>query len=265
MLSTPLSGAFWRSSAAILVATALVCLSALVVTSAPAPAAGESAMSGSAAEPVLVSLRTSEGEIVLELDARRAPQSVENFLGYVDAGFYDGTIFHRVIEGFMIQGGGFTADFARKPTGEPVRNEANNGLSNLRYTIAMARTNAPHSATAQFFINTDDNPNLDHTATTPRGWGYAVFGRVIEGQEVVESISRVATGAGGPFSRDAPREPLVIVAARRIEEPSAAADESESASGEAPVTTTARPTAADTGGAGGEGSDEHADEDPDAL
>ena len=169
--------------------------------------------------PVRVQLTTTEGDIVLELDERRAPHSVDNFLDYVEAGFYDGTIFHRVIDGFMIQGGGFTADFERKRTEAPIRNEANNGLSNERLTIAMARTNAPHSATAQFFINTVDNRNLDHTGQTPRGWGYAVFGRVVDGRDVVERISRVPTGAGGPFSRDAPREPVVIVEASRLAAP----------------------------------------------
>lgn len=168
-----------------------------------------------ASEPQ-VRLETSMGDIVLELDATRAPETVENFLAYVDNGFYDGTIFHRVIEGFMIQGGGFDQTFRRKHTRAPIRNEANNGLGNRRYTIAMARTNAPHSATAQFFINSVDNPNLDHRAATPRGWGYAVFGRVIDGQSVVDAISQVATGPGGPFSRDTPRPQVVIDAAVRL-------------------------------------------------
>ena len=157
-----------------------------------------------------VSLTTSVGKIVLELDRRMAPESVENFLEYVESDFYNGTIFHRVIDGFMIQGGGFSADYKRKDTRAPIRNEANNGLKNRRYTIAMARTNAPHSATSQFFINTQDNDPLDHTGATARGWGYAVFGRVIEGTEVVDKISGSLTGPGGPFSRDAPQTLIII-------------------------------------------------------
>ncbi len=160
-----------------------------------------------------VALQTNMGEIVLELDAERAPTSVDNFLKYVNSGFYNDTLFHRVIDGFMIQGGGFNAKFMRKQTAAPIRNEANNGLKNRAYTIAMARTNAPHSATSQFFINTVDNTNLDHTAATGRGWGYAVFGRVIDGFDVVDSIGTVATGSAGPFPRDVPREPIVIESA----------------------------------------------------
>jgi len=158
----------------------------------------------------LIEMKTSQGMIVLELNKKLAPRSVENFVNYVETGFYDGTIFHRVIDGFMIQGGGFTSEFKQKDTQPPIRNEANNGLKNKRYTIAMARTNAPHSATAQFFINTVDNDALDHTDTSARGWGYAVFGKVIEGFDVVDSISGVVTGAGGPFSRDAPRPTIMI-------------------------------------------------------
>lgn len=157
-----------------------------------------------------VRLSTSQGDMVIELEPERAPLTVENFLEYVEAGFYSNTIFHRVIEGFMIQGGGFDSSFKRKATRAAIPNEANNGIRNQRYTISMARTNSPHSATAQFFINTEDNRNLDHTAPTMRGWGYAVFGRVIEGQEVVDKISQLPTGPGGPFSRDAPREQVVI-------------------------------------------------------
>lgn len=158
----------------------------------------------------LIEMKTSEGMIVLELNKKKAPGSVENFLSYVESGFYDGTIFHRVIDGFMIQGGGFTSEFKQKDTQAPIRNEANNGLKNKRYTISMARTNAPHSATAQFFINTVDNDALDHTDASARGWGYAVFGKVIEGFDVVDSISGVVTGAGGPFSRDAPSTTIMI-------------------------------------------------------
>lgn len=163
-----------------------------------------------------VQLTTNAGNIVLELDEDRAPVSVDNFLTYVDDRFYDGTIFHRVIEGFMIQGGGFTADQERKPTRDPIVNEASNGLSNRRYTISMARTHAPHSATAQFFINTVDNGNLDYTGANPRGWGYAVFGRVVEGQDVVDAISTVRTGPSAAFSRDVPLEPIVIESAQVI-------------------------------------------------
>jgi len=165
-----------------------------------------------------VSLETSAGTIVLELDSERAPTSVENFLGYVNSGFYSDTLFHRVIDGFMIQGGGFSPKFMRKRTESPIRNEANNGLKNKAYTIAMARTNSPHSATSQFFINTVDNPNLDHTEPTGRGWGYAVFGRVIEGFDVVDQIGTVATGSAGPFPRDVPKEAIVIEAATMMDD-----------------------------------------------
>lgn len=157
-----------------------------------------------------VRLSTTHGDMILELAKDRAPATVDNFLQYVNDGFYNGTIFHRVIEGFMIQGGGFAENYQRKNTRAAIRNEANNGLRNERYSISMARTNAPHSATAQFFINSVDNWNLDHQAPTARGWGYAVFGRVIEGQDVVDTISQVPTGPGGRFSRDAPREPVII-------------------------------------------------------
>ncbi|ASJ74447.1 peptidylprolyl isomerase [Granulosicoccus antarcticus] len=176
-----------------------------------------------AASGTRVMLDTTQGPIVLELDDKRAPQSVKNFLEYVDSGFYDDTLFHRVIEGFMIQGGGFNQKYQKKPTRSPVSNEAYNGLRNRHYTIAMARTTAPHSATSQFFINSEDNSNLNHTDTTQRGWGYAVFGRVVEGQDVVDAISRVRTGAGGPFSRDVPTEPVIILSASRVQQSDTAA------------------------------------------
>lgn len=163
-----------------------------------------------------VLMSTSRGDFVLELDAERAPKTVANFLRYVDEGFYEQTLFHRVIDGFMIQGGGFSTQYQRKTTHPPVDNEAYNGLRNARYTIAMARTTAPHSATSQFFINSEDNNNLDHTSTTARGWGYTVFGRVVQGQDIIDEISRVQTGSGGPFSRDVPVEPVVIIGAQRI-------------------------------------------------
>jgi peptidyl-prolyl cis-trans isomerase B (cyclophilin B) len=173
------------------------------------------AFSAIAAENPRVDLVTSKGEIVLELYADKAPETVKNFLAYVDAGFYDGTIFHRVISGFMIQGGGFTADMQQKGTRAPIRNEADNRLRNARGTIAMARTPDPHSATAQFFINTADNDFLNHKSKSPQGWGYAVFGRVVEGIEVVGSISNVKTVARGKY-RDVPAVPVVITKIRRV-------------------------------------------------
>jgi peptidyl-prolyl cis-trans isomerase B (cyclophilin B) len=169
------------------------------------------------AEDPKVSMQTSKGTIVLELYADEAPKSVENFLAYVDNGFYDGTIFHRVIEGFMIQGGGFTPDMQKKPTRAPIDNEADNGLKNERGTIAMARTGDPHSATAQFFINHQDNAFLDHTAKTQRGWGYAVFGRVTEGMDVVDAIAIEPTGAKGPFPKDVPETTVVIEQVTRVD------------------------------------------------
>ncbi|MBK8993327.1 MAG: peptidyl-prolyl cis-trans isomerase [Gammaproteobacteria bacterium] len=157
----------------------------------------------------MVTLHTSMGDISLELDAEKAPKTVANFLQYARDGFYDGTIFHRVIDNFMIQGGGMTADMAQKQTRAPVDNEANNGLKNKTGTVAMARTNDPHSATAQFFINVADNAFLDHTAPTAQGWGYAVFGRVTAGMDVVEKIKAVATGNKG-FHQDVPKEAVTI-------------------------------------------------------
>jgi cyclophilin family peptidyl-prolyl cis-trans isomerase len=155
-------------------------------------------------------IQTSLGDITMQLDAQKAPRSVENFLNYVNKGFYNGTIFHRVIANFMIQGGGYTADYMKKPADPPIPNEADNGLKNLRGTIAMARTSQPHSATAQFFINVVDNPFLDHTSPSPRGWGYAVFGKVVSGMDVVDKIRNVVTGPAGPFPKDAPQTPVVI-------------------------------------------------------
>ena len=141
-----------------------------------------------------VELHTNKGLITIELDATKAPVSVENFLGYVRRGHYDGTVFHRVIKGFMVQGGGMTADMKQKATEGTIQNEANNGLKNTKYTLAMARTSAPHSASAQFFINTADNGFLDFKSESPSGWGYAVFGRVVAGNEVVDAIEGVRTG-----------------------------------------------------------------------
>lgn len=155
-------------------------------------------------------IHTSMGDIQLELYRDKAPVSVENFINYATSGFYDGTIFHRVISHFMIQGGGFTPDMQKKTTGEPIQNEAANGLSNKRGTLAMARTNDPHSATAQFFINVQDNRNLDYTSgRSSREWGYAVFARVTSGMEVVDEIRYVETTSQPPFS-DVPVEPVVI-------------------------------------------------------
>lgn len=157
-----------------------------------------------------VEIETSLGNVVLELDAKAAPKSVENFLQYVKDKHYDGTIFHRVISGFMVQGGGFDAGYVQKATRAPVENEAANGLKNTRGTIAMARTNAPHSATSQFFINTVDNAFLDYKAPTPQGYGYTVFGKVISGMDVVDKIAGQPTGSGGPFRSDVPRETVLI-------------------------------------------------------
>jgi len=168
-----------------------------------------------AADNPKVVLDTTKGKIVLELSADKAPQTVKNFMTYVDAGFYNNTIFHRVIPNFMIQGGGFTADMQQKPTRKPIPNEADNGLPNKRGAIAMARTPDPHSATAQFFINSVDNAALNYREKTRRGWGYAVFGQVVGGMEVVDSISKVKTVTRGRF-RDVPAEPVVIIRAARM-------------------------------------------------
>lgn len=158
---------------------------------------------------VVVKLETSMGDITLQLDPKHAPMTTENFLRYVKAGHYDGSIFHRVIRNFMIQGGGLEADMKEKPTKNPIRNEANNGLHNKKYTIAMARTSDPHSATAQFFINTANNAFLDYKESTDAGFGYAVFGKVIAGKDVVDKIERVATTSKG-MHEDVPISPIVI-------------------------------------------------------
>jgi len=152
---------------------------------------------------------TGMGVITLELDADKAPKSAENFLAYVNKGHYNNTIFHRVIDGFMIQGGGFEPGMTQKPTDAPIDNEANNGLKNDKYTVAMARTQAPHSATAQFFINVADNDFLNHTAPSLQGWGYAVFGKVVKGTEIVDQIRGVKTGRNG-FHDDVPKQDVVI-------------------------------------------------------
>jgi cyclophilin family peptidyl-prolyl cis-trans isomerase len=156
-----------------------------------------------------VQLETTKGNIVLELDSAKAPKTVANFLNYVNKGSYDGTIFHRVIKKFMVQGGGFTSDMQQKPTDAPIANEADNGLKNLRGTIAMARTAVPNSATSQFFINTVDNAFLDFKSKTDEGWGYCVFGKVVEGMSVVDEIEKVPTTTKGMYS-DVPTTPVII-------------------------------------------------------
>jgi peptidyl-prolyl cis-trans isomerase B (cyclophilin B) len=150
-----------------------------------------------------------QGVVTLELDEQKAPKTVANFLSYVKKGHYDGTVFHRVIDGFMVQGGGFAPGMNQKPTDAPVENEANNGLKNKKYTVAMARTSAPHSASAQFFINVADNDFLDHKSPTPQGWGYAVFGKVVGGQDVIDRIKGVATGNMGGHG-DVPKQDVVL-------------------------------------------------------
>jgi peptidyl-prolyl cis-trans isomerase B (cyclophilin B) len=164
----------------------------------------------------MIRLHTSHGVIALELDAERAPRTTENFIGYVKGGHYDNTVFHRVINGFMIQGGGFEPGMKQKPTGAPIENEARNGLKNARYTIAMARTSDPHSATAQFFINVADNDFLDHTAPNAQGWGYCVFGKVVDGFDVVDRIKGVRTTRIG-MHQDVPETDVVIQRAELVE------------------------------------------------
>ncbi|MEU4345269.1 peptidylprolyl isomerase [Nocardia sp. NPDC023852] len=159
-----------------------------------------------------VNLSTNYGPIILELDDQKAPGTVRNFVEYVNAGHYNGTIFHRVMPGFMIQGGGFEPGMRQKGTKAPIQNEANNGLKNSKYTVAMARTNDPHSATAQFFINVSDNEFLNHSAPTPSGWGYTVFGAVTEGTEVVDKIAAVSTSSAG-MHQNVPVDDVVIESA----------------------------------------------------
>jgi len=164
----------------------------------------------------MVELQTSMGRITLRLNAEKAPKTVENFVTYVKDGHFDGTVFHRVINGFMIQGGGFDTKMVQKPTRDTIENEANNGLQNKAYTIAMARTSEPHSASAQFFINVADNEFLNFKAPTGNGWGYAVFGEVVDGKDVVDQIKAVKTSNSG-FHQDVPVEPVVIEKATVIE------------------------------------------------
>ncbi len=176
-------------------------LAASAASAAPAPAPAP-------AKNPRVALETSKGKIVIELDAAKAPKSTENFLSYVRSGFYNGTIFHRVIDNFMIQGGAFKPDMTQKQGNAPIQNEADNGLKNDKYTVAMARTNDPHSASSQFFINTKDNAFLNHTAKSLQGWGYAVFGKVVEGTDVVDAIGKVSTTTKG--MPDVPVEAVMI-------------------------------------------------------
>jgi len=163
-----------------------------------------------------VKLTTSLGEIVIQLNSEKAPNTSENFIKYVEEGFFNGTIFHRIIPGFMAQGGGFDTDFNQKPVHAPIQNEADNGLKNDRGTLAMARTGDPHSATAQFFINYKDNSFLDHSNPTPQGWGYAVFAEVVEGMDVVDAMANAATGNRGGH-QDVPKENIVIEKAEMID------------------------------------------------
>jgi len=195
-------------------------LAALLPTTAGAQPAAQSTSTSkgitSMSTNPRVKLQTNQGEMIITLDAAKAPKTVENFLTYVKEGFYNGTIFHRVIDGFMIQGGGFEPGMKQKPTHAPIENEANNGLKNDKYTLAMARTSDPHSATAQFFINVADNDFLNFTAPTSNGWGYAVFGKVTEGTEVVDKIKGVKTGNSG-FHQNVPAEDVVIEKAEIVE------------------------------------------------
>ena len=165
----------------------------------------------------MVVLHTNHGDITLELDTENSPATVANFLEYVRAGHYDNTLFHRVIPGFMIQGGGFTPGMQQKPTRASVANEAANGVKNARYTVAMARTSDPHSATAQFFINVADNAFLDYKAPSAQHYGYCVFGKVVSGMDVVDKIAKAPTGAGGPFPKDVPQEKVIITKAFVVE------------------------------------------------
>lgn len=190
--------------AAILLST----LSACNAGEPGAPTVTRASATGAAENP-RVAIDTSKGRITIELFVDKAPKSSENFLGYVRSGFYDGTVFHRVIPGFMIQGGGMTADMTEKPNGQPIANEADNGLRNLRGTLAMARTMDPHSATSQFFINVADNGFLDHRGKSMQGWGYAVFGQVVDGMDVVDAIVAVPRGRRGPHD-DVPLEAVVM-------------------------------------------------------
>lgn len=187
-------------------------LASLVLAGSVASAATAPAPAAAPAKNPRVALETSKGKIVIELDAAKAPNTTENFLSYVRSGFYDGTIFHRVIDNFMIQGGGFKADMTQKQAKAPIQNEADNGLKNDKYTVAMARTNDPHSASSQFFINTKDNGFLNHSGKSLQGWGYAVFGKVVEGFDVVDAIGKTPTTTKSGF-QDVPATTVTITKA----------------------------------------------------
>ena len=188
---------FFNSRAAAFLSAAILVLASIGVATA------------NSGDKVMVEMHTSKGLITLELDAEKAPVTVANFIEYVNSGHFDGTIFHRVIPGFVIQGGGLESGMKEKPTQAPIENEADNGLKNVTGSICMARTNDPHSATSQFFINLKDNQFLDHTEKSPQGWGYAVFGQVTGGMDVVEAIAAVQTGNAG-FHQDVPVEDIVV-------------------------------------------------------
>lgn len=205
----------FKSSIAVLM---LLGASSLSAAETKAPAAAAVATAAVTAKNPKVALSTNMGKIVIELNPAKAPKSVENFLQYVNDKHYDGTVFHRVIPTFMIQGGGFTQDLSMKPTRPPVANEADNGLSNVRGSVAMARTNDPNSATSQFFINVVDNPNLNHfSKDNGQTWGYAVFGKVVSGMDVVDAIKAVDRGAKGPLPQDVPLSPVIILKAEITE------------------------------------------------
>ena len=190
-----------------LVLVCLLCSNAQ--TAFPSPTSTDPQPSSHKGKHNMVKLHTNHGDITLQLDAEKAPITVKNFLDYAASGFYDGTIFHRVIDGFMLQGGGFEAGMKQKPTQATIQNEAANGLKNDNYTVAMARTSDPHSATAQFFINVADNNFLNYTAPNNQGYGYCVFGKVVEGKEVVDAIRKVKTGNSGMF-QNVPQEDVII-------------------------------------------------------
>jgi len=213
-----------------LIAAFAVCLSPLALAQAPAPkppakpaAKAADAAKAPVAEAVTGAthktvLHTNMGDITIELYPDKAPKTVDNFEQYVKDGFYNGTVFHRVIPTFMVQGGGWTRELQRKRTRAPIHNEANNGLSNVKYSVAMARTQDPHSAAAEFFINTVDNKRLDYTAdTNSLTWGYCVFGKVVAGQDVVDKIKAVPTGAQGPLQSDVPQSPVIIEKAEMVQ------------------------------------------------
>lgn len=205
----------FKSSIAVLM---LLGASGLSAAETKTPAAAAVTTAAVTAKNPKVALSTNMGKIVIELNPAKAPKSVENFLQYVNDKHYDGTVFHRVIPTFMIQGGGFTQDLSMKPTRPPVANEADNGLSNVRGSVAMARTNDPNSATSQFFINVVDNPNLNHfSKDNGQTWGYAVFGKVVSGMDVVDAIKAVERGAKGPLPQDVPLSPVIILKAEITE------------------------------------------------